>query len=108
MRKVLLLSAAAVLVSAAPSQSSAQVLLSPAVKQDVQCFVLYAIGIDMAKSDKDRQGAMMAMMYYVGKLTVGAPNVDLVKAIRQDPSSYYVNVHSTAFPAGAVRGQLGD
>lgn len=31
---------------------------------------------------------------------------DLIKAIRQNPSAYYVNVHSTTFPAGAVRGQL--
>jgi CHRD domain len=40
-----------------------------------------------------------------------ALNVDpeLIKAIRQDPTSYYVNVHSRPdFPAGAVRGQLGD
>lgn len=35
-------------------------------------------------------------------------DADLIKAMRKDPSSYYVNVHSTAFPAGAVRGQLGD
>jgi CHRD domain len=34
---------------------------------------------------------------------------ELIKAIRQDPADYYVNVHSTpGFEAGAVRGQLGD
>ena len=32
---------------------------------------------------------------------------DLIKAIRQDPSAYYVNVHSMPnFLGGAIRGQL--
>ncbi len=36
-------------------------------------------------------------------------DADLIKAIRQDPTAYYVNVHSRPnFPGGAVRGQLGD
>ena len=30
----------------------------------------------------------------------------LVKAIREHPRRYYVNLHTTEFPAGAIRGQL--
>jgi CHRD domain len=81
------------------------------------CFVLTASNITLPAA---------AAHIHVGASTVAGPVVvplappdatgmsggcvsaerSLIKAILKNPSGYYVNIHTSDFPAGAIRGQL--
>lgn len=84
---------------AVPAQSM-NVSLTPPVKRDVQCFLLYAMGVDLAKDDTARQAASLGTMYFVGKLQVGAPGLDLTQAVRQEAESFQTNPNAKAIGAG--------
>jgi hypothetical protein len=81
------------------------------------CFVLTASNITLpASAAHIHVGAVTTFGPVVVPLT--APDAtgisggctsasrDLIKTIRTNPSNYYVNIHTTDFPNGAIRGQL--
>ncbi len=78
------------------------------------CFTLSATGMGAATAAHVHSGAAGADGPPVITLTVTgegtdecvAVEPDTLKAIIAAPGDYYVNVHSAAFPKGAIRGQL--
>jgi len=80
------------------------------------CFELTAANIAPATAAHIHVGAVGVAGPVVVGLTpptsgsssscVTGVDPELIKAIQQHPENYYVNVHNTDFPAGAMRGQL--
>ena len=78
------------------------------------CFTLSTMQITAPTAAHIHEGAAGVDGKPVVTLTVTGPEddscvaaePDLLKAIVAQPGNYYVNVHTTDYPKGAVRGQL--
>ena len=92
---------------------TAQITLNPGAGE--VCFRLEVTGIEPATAAHIHVGTVTEAGPVVRGLT--APTTgssegcvpadrDLIMAIIQNPENYYVNVHNSPFPAGALRGQL--
>lgn len=75
------------------------------------CYTLTAGKIDRVTMAHIHSGAAGAdgppvVTIQVARDLCMAVEPDVLKPILADPASYYVNIHTAAFPSGAVRGQL--
>jgi len=79
------------------------------------CYMLHAMGTDTPTMAHIHKGAAGAAGGPVAELTAPANGTsqgcapvaaDALADILAHPANYYVNVHSAAFPRGAMRGQL--
>jgi hypothetical protein len=60
---------------------------SDAARQDLRCFVLYAIAVDQAQDEKVKTGTSLGLMYFFAKIKLEAPALNLADAIRQEATA---------------------
>lgn len=82
MHSTLVLASAAALASAAPPQLAPA--MTPAVRSDVQCFLLNLLAAGSTEDAELLTAATGGTMYFYGKLRVEAPNLNLVEAVRHE------------------------
>jgi hypothetical protein len=71
-------------VSAQSAGAAAPTPLAPAVKQDLQCFVLYTIATGAETDETKKTGAIAGTWYFLGRLDKAAPGLDLEPAMRAE------------------------
>ena len=90
MRRSFLLFSLMALASAIPGVSNAA-SLSPAISKDVQCFLLFSVGIDQSKDEEAKQVAATAVTYYLGRLNAAAPDLDIAQAVLDEATALEKN-----------------
>lgn len=73
---------AASAVTRANAAAAAQV--PPAIKPDLQCFILYTIAAGTEKDEKRLASAIAGTWYFIGRIDAVAPGLDLGQAMRAE------------------------
>lgn len=79
----LLIGLSAPLAAAAPA-NPAVAPTGSATSKDVQCFILFASAVGNAKDEAAAKPATVGLAYFLGKVTRGAPGLNLVDAVKQE------------------------
>jgi hypothetical protein len=79
-----LLVASSISLAAAAQSAPAPIPLSPDAQKDVLCFMLNAAAAGNPKNKEAQTAGGLGMMYYLGRLDVHAPGLDLARAVRQE------------------------
>jgi hypothetical protein len=90
----LMIASAATRANAAPAAST-----PPAVKQDLQCFVLYTIAAGTEKDEKRLASAVAGTWYFIGRIDAAAPGLDLGQAMRAEIADLEHNPKTEAIGA---------
>lgn len=76
------------------------------------CYILEVNGLSgftaahIHKAEKGKNGPPVVTLELASQDRCIDVDVELLKDIAKNEHKYYVNVHTEAFPAGAIRGQL--
>jgi len=79
-----LLAVSVISLAGTAQAQSAPIALPPDVQRNVQCFMLYAAAAGNPQNKQVQAAGGLGMMYYLGRLDVRAPGLDIVRAVRQE------------------------
>ncbi|HYI46234.1 MAG TPA: CHRD domain-containing protein [Actinomycetota bacterium] len=100
-------------------EGTGRAVIRSAPDEGILCYKVYFKGIGRARGAHVHQGPRGVagpthMRLFTSKKGKRSPvegchsgvGVETIEAMHDDPSNYYVDVHTRAYPDGAVRGQL--
>jgi hypothetical protein len=91
-----LLAVSLIFLAATAQAQSAPIPLPPDVQRDLHCFMLNAAAAGNPKNKEVQAAGSLGMMFYLGKLDVRAPGLDIVRAVRQEAKIFEAPANAKA------------